>query len=181
MSDGIALGSDQDIQASGLIERTIGSSGDPLSHIGGSVRYFATHGTHAAFHASLMGDRIKDAPAPDQFRLGGEQGLRGYPLNYQNGDNRVVLTLEERYYTDWYPLRLLRVGGAIFYDVGRAWGGVNQNTVNGGWLNDVGIGLRLILDRASFAKVLHADVAAPLNRAPGVKSVQFHVKTELTF
>jgi hypothetical protein len=45
----------------------------------------------------------------------------------------------------------------------------------------VGIGLRLLLDRASFAKVLHADVAVPLNRAPGIKSVQFHVKTELTF
>jgi outer membrane translocation and assembly module TamA len=180
-SDGFALGSDQDVLASGTIERRIGSSGEPLNHYGGSVRYFATHGPRAAFHASLMADRIKDAPAPDQFRLGGEDGLRGYPLNYQNGDNRVVLTLEERYYTDWYPFRLVRVGGAIFGDVGRAWGGVNQNTVNGGWLSDVGIGLRLLLDRASFAKVLHADIALPLNRAPGVKSVQFHVKTELTF
>jgi outer membrane translocation and assembly module TamA len=181
VSDGFSLGANQDILASGTIERRVGSSGDPITHVGGSMRYFATHGTHAAFHASLSGDRIKDAPAPDQLRLGGEDGLRGYPLNYQNGDNRVVLTLEERYYTDWYVFRLVRVGGAIFGDVGRAWGGVNQNTVNGGWLSDVGIGLRLLLDRASFAKVLHADIAVPLNRAPGVKSVQFHVKTELTF
>jgi hemolysin activation/secretion protein len=99
----------------------------------------------------IAGDRIKDAPAPDQLRLGGEGGLRGYPLNYQNGDNRVVLTLEERVYSDWYVFRLVRVGGAVFYDLGRAWGGVNQNTVNGGWLSDVGIGLRLALG----PRVLH--------------------------
>jgi hemolysin activation/secretion protein len=76
-----------------------------------------------------------------------------------------LLTLEQRGYTDWYPFRLLRVGGAVFYDVGRAWGGVNQNAVNGGWLSDVGIGLRLALDRTAFANVLHADLAVPLERA----------------
>jgi outer membrane translocation and assembly module TamA len=181
VSEGFALTPAQDLLAAGTAERRIGSSGEPLTHLGTSLRYFAAHGTHIAFHASLAGDHIKDAPAPDQLRLGGEGGLRGYPLNYQNGDNRVVLTVEERFYSDWYVFRLVRVGGAVFYDLGRAWGGVNQNTVNGGWLSDAGIGLRLALDRASFTKVLHADIAVPINRVPGIKSVQYLVKTELTF
>jgi len=58
---------------------------------------------------------------------------------------------------------------------------VNQNTVNGGWLSDVGAGFRFALDRASFVNVLHVDIAVPLNRAPGVKGVQYLVKTQLTF
>ena len=86
-----------------------------------------------------------------------------------------------RWYSDWYLWRLVRVGGAAFADAGRAWGGLNQNSVNGGWLSDVGVGLRLAIDRTARANVLHLDVAVPLNRAPGIKSVQFLVKTELTF
>jgi len=73
------------------------------------------------------------------------------------------------------------VGAAVFYDRGRAWGGVNPNTVNGGWLSDAGVGLRLAIDRASFGNVLHVDIATPLNRVPGIKPVQLLVKTQLTF
>jgi hypothetical protein len=102
-------------------------------------------------------------------------------LRYQSGDRRALFTIEERAYTDWYLFRLVRVGGAVFYDRGRAWGGVNQNIVNGGWLSDVGAGLRLALDRAAFGNVLHADVAVPLERVPGIKAVQFIVKTQVSF
>ena len=69
----------------------------------------------------------------------------------------------------------------VFFDHGRAWGGVNQNTVNGGWLSDVGIGLRLSFDRAAYGNILHADIAAPLDRGPGIKSVQYLVKTRISF
>jgi hemolysin activation/secretion protein len=113
--------------------------------------------------------------------LGGDNGLRGYPLRYQSGTRRALFTLEERVYTDWYPFRLARVGGAVFYDIGRAWGGVNENLTNGGWLSDVGVGLRMSFDRASFGNVLHADIAMPLDRTASIKSVQFLVKTQLTF
>ena len=42
--------------------------------------------------------------------LGGDNGLRGYPLRYQAGTSRALLTLEERYYTGWYPFHLFYVG-----------------------------------------------------------------------
>ena len=107
--------------------------------------------------------------------------MRGYPSHYQAGENRALLSIEQRAYTDWYPFRLLRVGAAAYVDYGRAWGGLNRNISNPGWLADIGVGLRIALDRAAFANVLHADIAIPLNRTPGIKSVQFVVKTEVTF
>jgi len=115
------------------------------------------------------------------LQIGGDSGLRGYPLRYQSGERRVLFTLEARAYSDWYPFRLFRVGGAVFYDTGRAWKGENQNTVNAGWLKDVGFGLRLLSARTSKGNVLHADVAIPLDRDPSIESVQFLVKTKVAF
>ena len=57
----------------------------------------------------------------------------------------------------------------------------NQNTINGGQLSDIGIGLRIALDRTAFANMLHVDLAMPLNRAPGIKPVQFLIKSEFSF
>lgn len=182
-SRGFSLsGSDDLLLASVTLQRQIASTGMPLAQAGGVLRYFAPHDSHRAFYASISGDRLASgAAAPDELLLGGDNGLRGYPLRYQSGARRALLTLEERLYTDWYPFRLARIGGAVFYDRGRAWGGVNPNVIDPGWLSDVGVGLRVALDRAAFGNVLHADVAVPFPRAPGKKSVQFIVKTEATF
>ena len=113
----------------------------------------------------------------DQLLLGGDNGLRGYPLRYQSGDRLALISLEERVYTDWYPFRLLRVGGAVFYDGGRAWSGPNESTINPGWLNDVGFGLRFFSVRSAFGNVVHVDFAFPLDADPGIRSFQFLVKT----
>lgn len=113
--------------------------------------------------------------------LGGDNGLRGYPLRYQNGQRRALFTVEERFFTDAYVWRLFRVGGAAFFDVGRAWGGNATNTVNPGWLSNVGAGLRIVSVRAAFSNVLHVDVAFPLNATPDIKKVQFLVKTKASF
>jgi hypothetical protein len=172
----------QDLLATLNAQRQVASTGEPLTQVGAVLHYYAPQTRRAAFYASLSGDRLGDgAAAPDQLLIGGDNGLRGYPLRYQSGDRRALATIEERVYTDWYPFRLIRVGGAVFFDHGRAWGGVNQNTVNGGWLSDAGVGLRLALDRAAFGNVLHADVAMPFQRTANIKKVQFIVKTQVTF
>ena len=125
--------------------------------------------------------RWQTATTRSQLQLGGDNGLRGYPLRYQTGTHRALLSLEERGYTDWYPFRLFRVGGAVFYDHGRAWGGVNQNTVNPGWLSDVGFGLRILNDRQRTRHRLHIDIAFPLNADPSIKSYQILLKTRTHF
>jgi len=149
--------------------------------LSGSIRYFVPHLKRAVFYAAASGDTVWDPEVSDLLLLGGDNGLRGYPLRYQSGEHRALLTVEERVYTDWYLFRLFRIGGAVFYDVGRAWGGPFQNEVNPGWLSDVGFGLRILNDRASFGNVLHVDIAFPLNPDPSIESVQFLVKSYVNF
>lgn len=149
--------------------------------LGATTRYFLPQGGRRLFYAGAFLDTIRNPGPTDQLLLGGDNGLRGYPLRYQSGTQRALFTVEERFYTDWYPFQLFRVGGAVFFDVGRAWGGDYQNLANPGWLRDVGFGLRLVSDRSAFGNVVHLDVAFPLDATADIKKAQFLVKTYSTF
>lgn len=107
-----------------------------------------------------------------QLTLGGQNGLRGYDRNYQVGDRSAVFNIEQRYYSDWHPFRLLRVGYAVFFDVGRAWFKGEDNGSNGGVLSNAGIGIRLNSSRAEKGSVVHIDLAFPFNKDDDVDSVQ---------
>jgi hemolysin activation/secretion protein len=116
-----------------------------------------------------------------QLLLGGDNGLRGYPLRFESGTSRALFTVEQRVFTDWYPFRLARVGAAVFADVGRTWGtGVIGNS-DPGLLKDVGIGLRLGNTRSGLGNVLHIDLAFPLTDVAGIQRVQFLVQTMQSF
>jgi len=56
--------------------------------------------------------------ADQQLVLGGEEGLRGYPLRYHAGTSKALLPIEERYHTDRSPFRLLHVAGPGVRDTG---------------------------------------------------------------
>ncbi len=118
---------------------------------------------------------------PDhQMLLGGDNGLRGYPRQYQAGDRSALLTLEARYYTTLYLFRLFRIGGAAFYDMGRAWGGEFANP-DSGVLRDFGAGLRIALARSGQGGVIHVDVAFPVDGDPSIAPVQFLVYTKVGY
>jgi outer membrane protein assembly factor BamA len=146
-----------------------------------SAKYYSHPNSRTLLFFSLAGDVLRDTTASTQLVLGGDTGLRGYPRNYQSGDNRVVANVESRVYTDWYPIRLFRVGGAVFYDLGRAWGGAAANTEHTGWISDVGFGLRILNARTAFGNVLHIDLAFPLTYDPSIKRVQYLVQSQSTF
>jgi outer membrane protein assembly factor BamA len=181
VSDGFEFRSNESLLLSGSLSGEYGSGRSEHQSYSGSALYYAPHKTSALFFASLTGDIVRNPNTFELLQLGGDNGLRGYPLRYQSGDRRALLTLEERVYTDWYPFRLFRVGGAVFFDVGRAWGGANQNLVNPGWLKDVGFGLRILNARTAFGNVWHADFAFPLNGNNSIKSAQFLFKTRASF
>lgn len=125
---------------------------------------------------------VTDSLDPDmQLLLGGDNGLRGYPLRYESGTSRALLTVEQRVYTDWYPFRLVRVGGAVFADVGRTWGSGAVGNSDPGLLRDVGFGLRLGNTRSGLGNVLHIDFAFPLNHIAGIQRFQFLVQTMQSF
>jgi hemolysin activation/secretion protein len=113
--------------------------------------------------------------------IGGDNGLRGYPLRYQAGLGRWLVTAEQRWFTNWYPFRLFNVGGAVFYDMGGAWGPNPIGTPSQGVLRDVGFGLRLGNSRSALGNVLHVDVAFPLDGDKSISQLQFLVETQRSF
>lgn len=118
----------------------------------------------------------------DNLRLlGGSSGLRGYPLRYQSGDSSLLLSIEERYYTDWYPFRLFRVGFAAFADAGRTWERNALGNRSLGWLTDVGIGLRLAPTRAGAREIVHIDLAFPLDGDDSIDNVQLILEAKQSF
>jgi hypothetical protein len=145
------------------------------------AKYYWRWRTDWLLYAELSGT-ITDSLDPDlQVLLGGDNGLRGYPLRYEAGTSRALLTVEQRFYTDWYPFRLVRVGGAIFADVGRTWGSGVIGNSDPGLLRDVGFGLRIGNTRSGLGNVLHIDFAFPLNHIAGIKPFQFLVQTMQSF
>ncbi len=112
---------------------------------------------------------VTDALTVDQqLLLGGRSGLRGYPNRYQAGERAFRLTAEERFYTDLYPFRVMRVALAGFVDVGRAWGPFTDNPI----LANLGLGVRFESTRTNRALVYHLDVAFPVVAGSGVRGVE---------
>jgi len=181
ISDGFALSRNDNLLVSAYANGRYGSEGGERQFYGAMGKYYRQQRGRGLFFTSISADAVANGEPADQLLLGGDSGLRGYPQRYQTGTQRALLSLEQRGYADWHPFRLFRVGGAVFYDYGRAWGGDNQNTTNSGWLSDAGIGLRILNDRSARGGVLHIDLAFPLNADPSIKSYQFLVKMRTSF
>jgi hypothetical protein len=146
-----------------------------------AVRYYWRWRPDWLLYGSLSGT-VTHLLDPDvQLLLGGDNGLRGYPLRYEAGTSRGLLTVEQRVFTDWYPFRLIRVGAAAFADVGRTWGSGVVGNSDLGLLSDVGLGLRLGNARSGLGNVLHLDIALPLKEVPGNHKIQLLVQTMQSF
>ncbi len=156
--------------------------GDPRNLIAtGTAAYYLRWRPDWLLYSSLAATTT-DALDPDmQLLIGGDNGLRGYPLRYESGSSRFLWTVEQRFYTDWYPFRLARVGGAVFSDIGRTWGhGVIGNS-DPGLLKDVGFGLRLGNTRSGLGNVLHVDIAIPLEHLDGVRDFQLLIQVQQSY
>jgi hemolysin activation/secretion protein len=149
--------------------------------VGTSTRFFWRDlGNHALF-GELQAAFVKDLDPEKQLLLGGDSGLRGYPLRFQSGDRRVLLTLEQRFFTDLELFKIANLGAAVFFDIGRAWFVGSEAENRFGILKDVGFGLRLSSSRSSGKSMLHLDVAFPLDGDDSIDSVQFLVTTKESF
>ena len=134
-----------------------------------------------SWYAKLKVQYSKNLTSDNQLTLGGDTGLRGYPIHYQNGEQSVLFNLEKRYYWEYNFLQLFSVGGAVFFDIGRAWYANKDNGINGGTLKDVGIGLRLAPSKANSKTVIHIDLAIPLDKSEDVESAQWLLTVKNTF
>ncbi len=146
-----------------------------------TARYYRRQSSKRVFFATLSATKGHDLDLDNPVQIGGDTGLRGYPLRYQSGDSKLLLSLEQRYFWDWYPFRIMRIGGAIFVDAGRAWGTNPVDEENLGWLTNVGLGLRIAPTRFATSKIVHLDVAFPLDGDDSIDSVQFLLEAKRTF
>ncbi len=145
------------------------------------ARYYFRQSRCRLFFMSLSaiaGTRLDDER---QVLLGGDSGLRGYPLRYQSGTGRWLFTAEQRLFSDWFPFQLFNVGGAVFYDMGSSFGRDPLGAFSQGLLRDVGVGLRLGNSRSARGNVLHVDVAMPLDGDSSLHDVQFLIETRKSF
>jgi hypothetical protein len=181
VSRGFAPGPAQTLLASAETSGEYTGDGIRRHRLGAQASYFLPQSKTWLFYAKATADTLTHPDANDSLLLGGDSGLRGFPLRYQSGYRRALLTLEERAYTDVYPFRLFRIGGAVFVDVGRAWGDPNSTNPSPRWLSNTGLGLRIFSVRAAFSTVLHLDVAFPNDPDANVKGRQFLVKTLSSF
>ena len=161
----------------GRLEGT--SMTDGLSSL--SAKYYFRESDRGVLYLGASADSGSNLDLDHAVELGGENGLRGYPLRYQRGEGRWLVTAEQRLFTDWYPFRLFNVGAAAFFDMGRTWGANPAGTPSQGVLKDVGLGLRLGNSRSALGNVLHVDVAFPLDGDPSIKKVQFLIETHRSF
>ena len=181
VQDGADLGERQSVfgslSASGRLE-----SGELVNGVlAAEGRYYRSTSRNSKFYAAVSGAVTEQLDTELQLLLGGDNGLRGYPLRYQAGTARALFTVEQRYYTGWYPFRLFHVGAAAFFDVGRTWGRDVTGLESSGLLKDVGVGLRLGSSRSSFGNVVHIDLAFPLDGDDDIDSVQLLVTTKGSF
>ena len=181
ISRGFEPGPEQTLMAQAKISGQYTNGQVQRQQAGAATQYYLPQGKHWLFYGAAAGDVLTHPDVNDMLLLGGDNGLRGYPLRYQSGTRRALFTAEQRFYTDIYLWRLFRIGGAAFVDTGRAWGGNNVNTSNPGWLSDVGCGLRVVASRSASGSVLHVDVAFPLNATPDIAKVQLLVNVRASF
>ena len=146
-----------------------------------NARYFQRNHEKNLFSVSLTALLTQRIDLENQVLIGGDNGLRGYPLRYQAGERSAILNVEQRFFTDWYPWRLFRVGYAVFVDAGRVSGRDPRANPSLGTLYDVGMGLRLSSPRSSGRNVVHIDLAFPLNPAPTIDKSQLVVETRNSF
>lgn len=142
-----------------------------------SVRYYRRSPSGLVFFAGLTGRAASHLDLDRQILLGGDTGLRGYPLRYAVGNRATLFTVEERFYGSRERFKLFHIGAAIFADVGQVSGGSAGPGSDLDVLRDVGVGLRIGQSRSAHASLVKVDLAFPLDGDPTMKRLQLLVTT----
>lgn len=133
------------------------------AYYGAGIEHFY-HSTEEHIWYTRLHYRGAENPYIDRpISLGGESGLRGYPLEYQHGEHSYLMNFERRFYPGITWFKILNVGFAGFVDAGKASGHTIYPNQEDGVLASAGVGLRLFLARSSGRKVINVDLATPLN------------------
>jgi hypothetical protein len=134
-----------------------------VSLFAGYVRRFRLARTPQTFVARLQFDRGWRLDSDVQFEASGATGLRGYRLHAMTGDKRLLVNVEQRFFSEREYLQLFSPGAVVFADAGTAVPAGMPLTLSS-IKSDVGIGLRIAIARAGGNNILRIDVAFPFQR-----------------
>lgn len=99
--------------------------------------------------------------------IGGDDGMRAFPLYYQTGNKALIASSEYRYITNWHVYQLFDVAIAGFVDGGRAWDHpLPQNELDQNALYGYGLGLRILPSHSSRGSIISIDLAKPVTDNP---------------
>ncbi|WP_144211489.1 ShlB/FhaC/HecB family hemolysin secretion/activation protein [Shewanella donghaensis] len=115
------------------------------------------------------------------FALGDDTGVRGYPNDYQYGDNQWLFTGEVRYYPNINLYQLAELGWATFVDIGQAFGGPDDNNEVNSPIGSVGIGARIYSSKSSYGSVGHIDLAVPFTNGENVDNWEWRFQVKNRF
>jgi hypothetical protein len=126
----------------------------------------------------LSKNQYSDQP----ITVGGNSGVRGFPLQYQHGKNSVKLTSEIRYYPEINLFKLFDLAGVAFTDLARTIGDSVVENVENGWLSSVGLGLRVHTPHSGGNNsVIHLDFAFPQSENPQINNFEIRVQAKKSF
>lgn len=155
------------------------------------------------FYSRLNYERRNRLVLDKPLSLGGDTGLRGYPVQYQHGLERTLATAELRWYPKITLYQILDMGLVAFADAGKATGGkLALQTMNSplqpnlmmpnyfdlllpneaqSWLGSVGIGARFYSSRSANDSVVHIDLSKPVGPGREINSWEIQMKVEQRF
>lgn len=113
--------------------------------------------------------------------LGGDEGLRGYPSEYLLGERRLLVNLEHRYFYDLHFLNLFRFAGVVFVDMGQTMYGEQTVGDNSKLLTSTGLGIRVNSSKSNISRIVHIDLAFPLNNKSELDDFQLRITANATF
>ncbi|NRA60812.1 MAG: BamA/TamA family outer membrane protein [Psychrobium sp.] len=139
------------------------------------------------FFTGLTVNHLKNPHIENQLFLGGDTGLRGYPIRHRASESNAILTIEQRFYSNLHLFQLMKVGAVAYIDIGKTWGntlGPMRYSVeqDNRMLANVGFGLRFAPTRAYARHVIHVDIAFPIgSKDSDVSSMQFLLSAKRRF
>lgn len=120
-------------------------------------------------------------PINQPITLGDQTGIRGYPNDYQHGDQQWLFTAELRNYPNINLYQLAELGWAVFTDVGQSFGDGNDDNAIKSPIGSIGIGLRIYSSRSSFGNVAHIDLSLPYQQGMNVNDWEWRIQIKSHF
>lgn len=147
-----------------------------------NTEYFYNISPNWGFYISNTNIISKNQYLDQPVTMGGNTGMRGFPLQYQHGEHSIKLTSEIRYYPHINLFKLFDLAGATFFDTGKAYGYSETDNIEDTWLYSVGVGIRLYSPHSAGSNhIIHIDFSFPQSDNPDIDSFEIRVEAKQSF